>query len=93
MTEPMQVLYTYAQEHIVHALLERESDYKDAELHAEKEEGKLRAMLLPSAPEHLDNLLDEQHLLDFYREQSMFRAGFSLAVELMREQEGFLLSK
>ena len=60
MTEPMEILYTYAQEHIVHALL------------------------LPSALEHLDNLLDEQHLVDFYREQSMFRAGFSLAVELMR---------
>ena len=85
MTEPMEVLYSYAQEYVVHALLAREPEYQDALLHAEKEEGKLRAMLLPSALEHLDNLLDEQHLLDFYREQSMFRAGFSLAVELMRE--------
>lgn len=84
MTEPMEVLYTYAQERIMHALLVREPEYQDALLHAEKEEGKLRAMLLPTTLEHLDNLLDEQHLLDFYREQAMFRAGFSLAVELMR---------
>lgn len=85
MTEPMKILYTYAQEQIMHALLVQESGYRDAMLHAEKQEAKLRTMLIHSAQEHLDKLLDEQHQLDFYRGQALFRTGFSLAVELMRE--------
>ena len=54
MTEPMEMLYTYAQEGSV-------------------------------GLEHLDALLEEQSQCDFYRGQALFRAGFSLAVELMRE--------
>lgn len=84
MTEPMEILYTYAQEHIVNALLERESYYKDAKLHAEKQETKLRSVLSLSAVEYLNKLLEEQKLCDFYRGQALFRAGFSLAVELMQ---------
>lgn len=84
MTEPMETLYLYANEHTVPALLELESGYADAVLHAGKQEAKLRAMLLASATERLDDLLDEQRQIDFYRGQALFRAGFSLAVELMR---------
>lgn len=84
MTEPMEVLYTYAQEHIVYALLEQESGYKNAMLYAKKQEAKLRDKLIFGSVEHLDKLLEEQKLCDFYRGQALFRAGFSLAVELMR---------
>ena len=84
MTEPMETLYLYANDHTVPALLELESGYADAELHAGRQEAKLRAMLLASATERLDDLLDEQRQIDFYRGQALFRAAFSLAVELMR---------
>lgn len=85
MTEPMEVLYTYAQEHTVHALLAQESGYTDAKLHAEKQVVKLRNLLPHSMiEEYLDKLLDEQTMCEFYRERALFRAGFSLAVELMQ---------
>ena len=85
MTEPIQVLYTYAQEHILYALLAQEPEYKGASLHADRREAQLRTMLDGSAQKRLDAMLEEQKLCDFYRGQALFRAGFSLAVELMRE--------
>lgn len=85
MTEPMEMLYTYAQEHMLYALLARESGYKDAMLHADRQEKQIRALMGSVGLEHLDALLEEQSQCDFYRGQALFRAGFSLAVELMRE--------
>lgn len=84
MTKPMQLLYTYAQENMIHALLAREPEYRDALLHAERRENQVRALLDSSALEHLEALLDEQSQCDFYRGQALFCAGFALAAELMR---------
>ena len=85
MTEPMEVLYAYAQEHMLYALLARESGYRDAMLHAGRQEKQIRTLMDGIGLEHLDAMLEEQKLCDFYRGQALFRAGFSLAVELMRE--------
>lgn len=84
MTEPMEVLYAYAQEHMLYALLAGESGYKDAMLHADRQEKQIRALMGSVGQKHLDALLEEQSQCGFYRGQALFRAGFSLAVELIR---------
>ena len=82
MTEPMQVLYQYAQENMIRALLALEPDYTDALRHADSREKQLRALLDEPGRKHLTALLDEQSQRDFYWGQAQFCAGFRLALEL-----------
>lgn len=84
MTEPMEVLYTYAQEHMLHALLAREPAFAAARHHADRQEEHLRALLDGPAQKHLTALLEEQDQRDFYWGQAQFSAGFRLALELTR---------
>lgn len=83
MTDAMEVLFSYAQDYLLHSILDREPDYADALRHADQQEQSLRS-LLGKEEERLDALLDEQSSLDFHRERAMFRAGFQLAMELGR---------
>lgn len=84
MTEPMEVLYLYAQEHMIRALLAREPKYADALRHADSREEQVRALLDAPGREHLTALMDMQSQCDLYREQAQFSAGFRLALELTR---------
>lgn len=80
----MEVLYKYAQEHMVNALLGQEREYADARLCAEREEQKLRALAGEAYGEQLEAWMDEQNLLAFFHEKALFRAGFQIAMELGR---------
>ena len=84
MNAAMEVLYSYAQDYMVHPMLAQEPEYAEALRRAGKQEQQLRALLDDVARECLETLLDERNLLAFHQEQAMFRAGFSLAAELNR---------
>lgn len=84
MTEPLQILYRYAQEHMVLPLLRQEPDYERTSRCVEEQEEKFRAQLNKEVAQNLEKLLEEQVRLSFLQEQALFCAGFTLAVELMR---------
>lgn len=84
MTEAMEVLFSYAQEHMLNALLSQEHKYATAHLCAAKREEAFRALLDETARERFDDLLDEQNLLTSFYGRAQFRAGFRLAMELGR---------
>lgn len=82
MTDAMQVLFLYAQEHMVRSLLSQEREYANIHLCVEKQEEAFRTLLDEKAQERFDNLLDEQDLLSSFYGRAMFRAGFQIAMEL-----------
>lgn len=84
MTAAMEVLYNYAQDYMARPLLAQEPEYAEILRCADKQEQQFCALLDDTAQERLEALLDERNLLAFHREQAMFRAGFSLAIELLR---------
>lgn len=83
MTEPLEALYIYAQENMVLPLLKQEPDYRHACQCVEKLEEQLRALLDEKASLQLEKLLKAQVRLAFICEQSVFQAGFRLALGLM----------
>ena len=83
MTEPMQALHAYAQEHMVLSWLRQEPEYRDICRSAERQEEILRAMLDGDALQQLEKLLNTQLRLSFLQEGAVFQAGFRLALELM----------
>ena len=82
MTDAMQALFLYAQEHMVCSLLSQEREYANAGLCVEKQEEAFRALLDETTRERFDNLLDEQNLLSSFYGRALFRAGFQIAMEL-----------
>ena len=84
MSDSMEVLFSYAQDWLVKALLTAEPEYGDALRHADSQEQRLRALLNGETEDLLDNLIDERNLLFSYHGQALFRAGFRLAMELGR---------
>lgn len=84
MTEAMQALFLYAQEHMVCSLLSQEHEYTNVHLCVEKQEKAFRALLDEKAQNRFDDLLDEQNLLSFFYGRALFRAGFQIAMELSR---------
>ena len=84
MTDAMEALFQYTQEHMVHALLYRENDYANIRLCAEKQEEAFLALLDDAAQERYKHLQNEQDLLSSLYERALFRAGFRLAIELSR---------
>ena len=85
MTEPMEVLYQYAQEHMVLSLLRQEREYGCISRCVEEREEQLRALLEVEAGQCLEKLLKEQLRLASLQEQALFQSGFRLALELTRE--------
>lgn len=83
MNEPMKALYIYAQENMVLALLRQEQEYSCICQRVEKQEEQLRAMLDEEANQQLEKLLKTQVHLAFLQEESVFQAGFRLALDLM----------
>ena len=84
MTDIMEVLFQYAQEHMVCALVRQEREYANVRLCAEKQEEAFLALLDDAAQKRYEHLLKEQNLLSTLYERAMFRAGFRLAIELSR---------
>lgn len=84
MTEPMEVLYSYAQDYMLRGLLDREPEYADARRCADRQEQALRELVDEENKEHLEGLLEERKLMSFYEGQAFFAAGFQVAMELTR---------
>ena len=84
MTDLMEALFAYAQEHSLAALLAEEGAYKSSVCCAEQQEEQLRAALDEQAAARLDALLGELELAGWIEERAAFRAGFRTALELAR---------
>ena len=84
MTDIMEVLFQYADEHMLYSLLNQEPEYASAQLCIEKQEEAFLALLDDTLQERYDTLRDEQNLLSTFYERALFRAGFRLAMELSR---------
>lgn len=84
MTDSMNVLYNYAEEHMVSGLLRGDSGYADARLCAEQGTRELRTLIGEEHEEQLEAWMDEQNLLAFFHSRALFRAGFLIALELAR---------
>ncbi len=82
MTDAMEVLFNYAQEHTVRPLLNQEHGYAAARLCADQQIRRLRLLLAKEAWEYLSELLDQQNQLIFFHERALFHAGFRLSMEL-----------
>ena len=84
MTDAMEPLFQYAQEHMVHSLLLQEDKYDRAAQCSEAQREALRILLDQPAQNLLDSVLREKELFGFMHERALFRAGFRLAIELLR---------
>lgn len=84
MTDLMEALYVYAQEHDMAAFLVQETDYEQCDRYAGERETKLQAPLDAEESANLKALLDERDLQRFIRERAAFSAGFRMALNLTR---------
>ena len=82
MTDAMEALFNYAQEHLLCSLLSQESEYASAHLCAQKQEEAFRTLLNGREQERFDKLMDEHNLLTSFYGRAVFRAGFQIAMEL-----------
>lgn len=84
MTDAMDALFLYAQEHLIRPLLETEPDFRRTVACVERQDKSFRALLDKAAEERFDKFLSEQALLDLLTERAAFRAGFRTALALSR---------
>ena len=84
MTALMDILYSYAQDHEVEALLALDDEYEECVCCTRKQEARLRASLDQTSEDILNEFLDEQKLLQCKEEGAHFRAGFQIALALTR---------
>lgn len=84
MTDLIDMLYSFAQDHEIEALLIRNDQYQESVRCTRRQESRLRAALDERAINILDDFLEEQKLLQFMQEKTCFRAGFRMALELTR---------
>lgn len=84
MTDPIDILCSYAGDHMLRGLLDREPEYDNVRHCAERQEKVLRGLLHGEGEERLESLLEERKLMSYYEGQALFRAGFQAALELMR---------
>ncbi len=82
MTDAMDALFLYAQEHRIRPLLDEEPEFYSVVTCMERQDKSLRALLDEATKERFDKFLDEQALLDLFSERAAFRAGFQIAMEL-----------
>lgn len=84
MTELMDILYSYAQDHMMRGLLDREPEYANVCHCADRQERALRELVGEENKEHLEDLLEERKLMAFFEQRALFCAGFQIALELAR---------
>lgn len=82
MNELAEVLYGYAQKHLLPGYLCRDEAYADSDRCAGQQEELLRAALGEGGQEHLKVMLDELEITQSSRDRAAFLCGFHLAVEL-----------
>ena len=80
----MEILYPYAQDHEIEALLVQNDEYKECIRCMQKQETRLRALLDEASEGVLNDFLEGQKLLQLIEEETCFRAGFRMALELTR---------
>ena len=80
----MEFLYSYAHDYMLRGLLDRESEYANVCHCGDRQERVLRELVGEENKEALEGLLEERRMMSFYEGQAMFRAGFQVAVELLR---------
>ena len=84
MTDAMEVLFAHAQDWLVRPLLVAEPEYENLLHTTNKQEQNLLSLLSDEEKVLFDRLIDERNTLASLHEQAMFRAGFRLALELLR---------
>ena len=82
MSDAMEALFGYAQEHMLPACLYQDENYMASAACAEKQEELVRAALAERDRIHLKDLLDELGIERCARERAAFLCGFRLAMEL-----------
>lgn len=82
MTNAMQALFLYAQEHLIRSLLDAEPEFNSVVSCVERQDNSFRALLDQTAEERFDKFLAEEALLALLNERAAFRAGFQIAMEL-----------
>lgn len=78
----MEVLFGYAQKHLLPGYLCREEAYAASNRCAERQEELVRAALGESGQVHLEAMLDELEITQAARDRAAFLCGFHLAREL-----------
>lgn len=84
MTDAMEALFLYAQEHRIRPLLDKEPEFYSVVTCMERQGKSFRALLDETTEERFDKFLTEEALFDLLSERAAFRAGFQLAMELNR---------
>lgn len=84
MTDAMEALFNYAQEHLTRALLEEEPEFHSVASCLERQDSSFRTLLDEETERRFQKFLDEQALFNLFNERAAFRAGFQLAMELGR---------
>lgn len=84
MTDAMEVLYQYAEEHMVRPFMAQDPKYSNIRFYVEKQEEDFRALFNDNMTKLFEKLLAERNQLDFIYEQALFRSGFQVALELLR---------
>lgn len=82
-TDLMDILYSYALDHEIAAFLSQHDGYNESIRCIQGQEKRLRTLLEKTAGS-LDDLLEEQKLMELFREEACFRAGFRIAMSLAR---------
>lgn len=83
MSTLMEILYSYARDHEIAAVLAQSDEYQESVRCVHGQEKRLRTALEKTGA-CLDDLLEEQKLARLLREEVCFRAGFQMALELTR---------
>ena len=84
MTELMETLFLYAQEHRFLTYCNQETAYREGTHAASRQEAQLREGLDKDQANRLDDLMSKLHALQWIELEAMFQAGFDIAVELGR---------
>lgn len=82
MTNAMDTLFLYAQEHRIRPLLDEEPEFYRVVTCLERQDKSFRALLDEDTETRFEKFLSEQALLDLFNERAAFRAGFQIAIEL-----------
>ena len=84
MTDPIDALYAYAQEHVMPGLLAQENEYENALRCVERRKRAVRALLDEKNAQQFKDLLGENDLLAFFQGKASFRAGVQVGAALLR---------
>ena len=85
MTELMRILYDYASSYRLAGSMEDCEQYNESDKSAERSLKALQDALNEQELKKLQNYLDEQMTVQSLEREAIFRAGFSIGLELSRQ--------